>query len=82
MRVDDERVGALDAREALAHARGAQRAEAVGAVDVQPQAALAAHLGDAGEVVDGAEVRGPGRGDDGEDAVAVGLERRPQRPRR
>ena len=41
VRVDDERVGALDAGEAIAHARRAQRAEAVGAVDVQPQPALA-----------------------------------------
>ncbi len=61
-------------------ARGAQRGEPVGAVDVQPQPALAAHLGHAGEVVDQADVRRARGRDHGEDAVApVGVEGRAQR---
>ena len=80
MRIDDERVGLLDADEDLAHRRRGEGRGPVGAVDVQPQAAFAAHRRDAGEVVDDTEVRGAGRGDDGEDVVRVrGLEGRAQR---
>jgi hypothetical protein len=63
----------------LSRGRRAQRPEAVGAVDVQPQAALAADLRDPAQVVDHAEVGGAGRGDDREHAVVVALERGPER---
>src|SRR6476661_4242210 len=55
---------------------GAARPAPVGPVDVQPQAVLAAHLGDGREVVDDAEVRRAARRDHGEEGLgAVLLER-------
>ena len=64
-------------RRARADARRQQPGAAVGAVHVEPQPALRADVGDAGEVVDRAGVRRAGAGDHREHAVtAVGVERR------
>ena len=75
--VDDERVRLLDAGEAVAHARREQRRAAVGAVDVEPQPALARDLAHAGEVVDDAGVGRAGGRHHGAHRrrVAVGVER-------
>src|SRR6476661_6264510 len=48
---------------------GGQGGPAVGAVDVEPEPVLAADLGDAGQVVDDAEVRRAGCGHGREHAV-------------
>ena len=66
MRVDDERVGPLDAVQQRARARRQQGRAAVGAVHVQPQAAGGADLGDAGEIVEGAGVGRSRRRHDGD----------------
>ena len=76
MRIDDQRVGALDAREAVPDRGRSQRGGSVGAVDVEPETVLGTDLGDACQVVEDAEVRRPRGRHDGEQAVAVGRGKR------
>ena len=71
VRIDDERVGVLDAGEQPAHGRRGETGSAVRAVDVQPPAVLLRDGRDARDVVDDAEVRRARGGDDGEHAVAA-----------
>ncbi len=71
VRVDDEGVGVLDAVVALPDGGGEQARAAVGAVDVEPQAALAGDLGQALEVVDDALVGGAAGADDGDHRLRV-----------
>ena len=59
----------LDAGVRRPHRRGGEARAAVGAVDVQPHAELAADLGDGGEVVDDAEVGRARRRHDGEEGL-------------
>lgn len=66
VRVDDETVGAFDAVEAVPDRRGEQRGETVGTVDVQPEVALLADVGDRCQFVDDPGVGGASGGDDGE----------------
>ena len=61
--VDDERVGALDARERPAELGAHHRAARVGGVDVQPRAGLRAQVGQRGHRID----RGGRGGADGGD---------------
>ena len=71
VRIDDEAVGALDAGEQMAHARGGEAGAAIGAVDVEPRAEPLRRVGGGSEVVDDAGVRRPRRGDDGEHSPAI-----------
>ena len=64
VRVERDRVGQLDAAQRLAAALGDRREPAVGGVDVEPHAALAADGGQLGQRVDRAGVRGAGAADD------------------
>ena len=79
MRVHDEGIGALDPSEPVAHARRGERSEPVGAVDVEPEVALAGHVRDPGEVVDPTGVGGAAGAHDRKDRVGirVGVERCP-----
>ena len=70
VRVDDDRVGVLDAGEERARRRRRERGAAVRTVDMEPHAALRADLGDRREIVDQPEVRRAGGGDDRERAPA------------
>ena len=82
VRVDRERVAALDAVEQVPRRGGGERGGPVRAVDVEPEPALLGHACDAGEVVDDAEVGAAGGGDHGEDVVGalrVELARRARR---
>ncbi len=74
MRVDDHRVRGLDAGEGRAHPLDEHRGQAVGAVDVQPDAPLLRDGGHRGDVVDDAEVRRAAGRDDGEHRTLVGVE--------
>ena len=60
VRIDDEAIGQLDSGKGRSHARRGQSREAVGAVDVQPEVALAADRRHSREIVDHPQVRRPG----------------------
>ena len=63
MRIERHRIGALDAGEDLAAARGKHEEAAVGAVDVEPQALARGEVGERRQRVDGAGVHRAGGGD-------------------
>ena len=64
VRVDDERVGALETPELIPHRRGEERRRAaVGAVDMEPQPVLVGDVGHTVEIVDDARVGRSRRGD-------------------
>ena len=72
VRVDDERVGPLEAGELVSDGWGEQRGgPAVRAVDVEPQGVLGGHVGHACQVVDDAGVGRPRGGHDGDDVGAA-----------
>ena len=54
-----------------AHRWSGEAGASVGAIDVHPQVAAVADLGDAGEIVDDAEVGGARRRDGGEQALVA-----------
>src|SRR5450631_1792152 len=79
VRVDDEGVGVLDPVEQVTNRWGGQPRPAVGAVDMQPDAVLAADHRHRVEVVHDAEVRGARRRDHGEEGLGtLGLQHHTQ----
>ena len=78
MRVDRDRVGALEAAEERGRARRRGRGRAVGAVDVEPHAVLGADVGERVERIDRARARRAGGADHGDRdhaCGAIGLDR-------
>jgi hypothetical protein len=83
VRVEHQRVGALQPGQQRAGGRPQRGRRAVGAVHVQPQVLLGADVGQRVERVDRARARGAGRGHDAHRPAprrAVGRDRRPHRP--
>ena len=75
VRVDDERVGALDAIEERPDARCEQRGAPVGGVDVEPETPVGTRVGHPRQVVDDPGVRRAGARHHREHALSVGIER-------
>ena len=75
VRVDHQRVDPFDAGELGPGTGCAESGAAVRGVDVEPHAALRGDVGEPGQVVDDAGVRGPGRRGDRADRIRIGIRR-------
>src|SRR5512132_501162 len=71
VRVDDEAVGALDASKEMTNGWRGKSGTTVRPVDVHPDAEAFADIGNTGQVVDDAGVRGAGRRNDREHVTRI-----------